>query len=579
VKSRFFIRGNSYSFVARCFFVLLMCAWSGSALAAVMVHVDRFNISEGETVNLTIEVTGDDSGDPQTSALQKDFEILSNNKSSSYSFINGSGSSKSVYQLMLRPRHTGALTIPALKVGSALTSPIMIQVSKVQARTSPAGQPTGDVWISMDIEPGKVRVQQQAIITIRVYQAVGLNQAQLTEPKPKNAIIERLGDDASYQKRENNRSWQVTERHYALFPQHSGHIDIDPVQLDGSALVGGASYFQSARPIRVRSNALHLDVSGIPDGWPGDSWLPAKQVRIEETWPDANTTFKVGEPITRTLSLNADGLSASQLPELPHDLPDNLKAYADKPVLKDAKNANGVHGLRQEKSAIMPMQPGTYILPEIDVAWWNTANEKIEHATLPARTFKVVAAASSSLTAPIAPASTQASKPDALSEHSREPSVSAPVSSENTVASWWQWLALFFAVGWLFTLVYICYERRCRCHHEGEYKHSVSLKQAAKAVEIACKADDAKACEQALLHLASLQYPDLSCHSLSALTTICSPALQTEVLTLEQALYAPGASPWQGDALLLAFKQEGDFTMPPSDATNKSSTLPGLYPE
>jgi len=558
-----------------------MFAWISLAQAAVMVHVDRFNISENETVNLTIEVTGDDSGDPQTAALQKNFEILSNNKSSSYSFTNGSGSSKSIYQLMLRPRHTGALTIPALKVGSSATSPIMIQVSKVQARTSPAGQPTGDVWISMDIEPGKVRVQQQAIITIRVYQAVGLNQAQLTEPKPKNAIIERLGDDASYQKRENNRSWQVTERHYALFPQQSGHIDIDPVQLDGSTLVGGASYFQTARPIRVRSNALSLDVSGIPTDWIGDDWLPARAVSIEETWPDAHTIFNVGEPITRTLTLHADGLSASQLPEFPHALPDNLKAYADKPVLKDAKNANGVHGLRQEKTAIMPMQPGTYILPEIDVVWWNTTNEKIEHATLPTRTFKVIAAAVSSTAAPIAPATTPAAKPVESSEHSREQPVSAPVSSGNTVASWWQWLALFFAVGWLLTLAYVWHFQRGRGAHKsaGADKRAVNIKQAGKAVEAACKAHDAKACEQALLHLAALQYPDSSCHSLSTLTAICSQPLQAEVLILEQTLYASGASVWRGDALLHAYKQTGGFTAPTGAVADKSSALPGLYPE
>ncbi len=572
MSSKVFIRENSCSFVASCFFVLLICAGSGSALAAVMVHVDRFNISEGETVNLSIEVTGNDSGEPQTSALQKDFEILSNNHSSSYSFTNGSGSSKSVYQLMLRPRHTGALTIPALKVGSSATSPIMIQVSKVQARTSPAGEPTGDVWISMDIKPSQVRVQQQAVITIRVYQAVGLNNAQLTEPKAENAIVERLGDDASYQKRENNRNWQVTERHYALFPQQSGHIAIDPIQLDGSALIGGASYFQTSRPIRVRSNELALDVSGIPDGWPGDHWLPAKQVSIEETWPQSKASFKVGEPITRTLTLRADGLSSSQLPELPHDLPDHLKAYADKPVLKDDKRSDGVHSMRQEKSAIMPMQAGTYILPEIDIEWWNTATEQVEQATLPPRTFTVVAAPASA--SPPAPPRTEPAQVI-------EQPVAAPVSSENTAASWWQWLALFFAAGWLLTLVYVWYLRRSSSarQQEGRDRCAVNIKQAAKAVEAACKAHDAKASEQSLLHLANVQYPDSSCHSLSVMTAICGPALQVEVLRLEQVLYCPGASEWQGDALLQAFKQEGGFIKSTGDVVDKPSALPGLYPE
>ncbi len=558
----------------KCFiFLLCIMCWGIAAQAAVTAHVDRFNISEGETVNLSIEVTGDDSGDPQTSALQKDFEILSNNKSSTYSFTNGSGSSKSVYQLMLRPRHAGPLTIPAIKVGSAATTPIMIQVSKVQARSSASGVPTGDVWLSMNVSPKKLRVQQQAIITIRVYQAVGLNQAQLTEPKAEHAMIERLGDDASYQKRANNRSWQVTERHYALFPQQSGHIEINPVQLDGSVLVGGASYFQTARPIRVRSNALNLEISGIPDGWMGGDWLPAKQLKIEESWPQTGAKFKVGEPITRTLTLRADGLSSSQLPEFSHDLPDHLKSYADKPVLKDAKNADGVHGMRQEKVAIMPMHAGIYILPEIDIAWWNTATEKTEHATLPARTFTVVAAPASASP----PASKQ--KP-ALAPVEIQTQAPAQLQQTNT-STWWQWLTAFFAVGWLLTLVYVWYLRRSSGARQqgGRDRCAVNIKQAAKAVEAACKAHDAKACEQALMHLADVQSPDSTCHSLSVMTAICGPALQAEVHRLEQALYGPNASQWQGDALLHAFRQEGGFIKSTDDVADKSGALPELYPE
>jgi len=559
----------------RCLPALMVCCLLGwnVALAAVTAHVDRFNISEGETLTLTIEVSGDDSGAPQTAALQKDFEILSNSKSSSYSFINGSSSSKTTYELMLRPRHTGALTIPALKVGAAVTGPIMIQVSKMPVRTSPAGVPTGDVWVSMDIEPARVRVQQQAVITIRVYQAVGLNNAQLTEPKAKDAIIERLGDDASYQKRENGRTWQVTERHYALFPQRSGQITIEPVQLDGSALVGGASFFQTTRPIRVRSNALTLDVGGIPDSWAGDSWLPAKQLSIEETWPQGHPTFKVGEPITRTLTLRADGLSASQLPEFPHDLPDHLKSYADKPVLKDARLSDGVHGMRQEKVAIMPMQAGTYILPEIDIAWWNTMTQKTEHAVLPARTFTVVAAPASAS----APAPMQKPQMAAKNVHPQ-----APIQvQQSDISSWWQWLALFFAAAWLLTLAYVWRLRRSTDARQREEREgcAVSIKQAAKAVEIACEAHDAKACEQALLQLAGIQFPGSPCHSLSALAALCSPALQTEMIRLEQVLYGPDASAWQGDTLLRIFRQEGGLTMPTGDVMDQTGALPGLYPD
>jgi len=313
----------------------------------------------------------------------------------------------------------------------------------------------------------------------------------------------------------------------------------------------------------------------MPDSWSATDWLPAKQMKIEEAWPQSGKPFTVGEPITRTLTLRTDGLSASQLPEFAHDLPDHLKSYADKPVLKDDKQQDGVHGSRQEKIAIMPMQPGTYILPEIVIDWWNTTTEKIEQATLPARTFTVVAAAAS-------PVATSSAPPAAPTPLQTLPTTIAQIQPQaGLVASWWQWLALLFAAAWFITLSYVWYLRRGRGvrKQESTDNRALSIKQASKAIETACKHHDAKACEQALLHLANLQYSDSSMHSLSALTQICSEALQTEVLKLEQALYASSASAWQGDALLQVFRQEGGFTIPPSELLDKANALPRLYPE
>ena len=559
--------------------VWAVLACSTTAMAAVTAHVDRFNISENETVNLTIDITGDDSGDPDTAPLLKDFEILSNNHSSSYSIINGSTSSKSTWSMMLRPRHTGALTIPAMAVGSTSTRPIMLQVSKIKARTSSAGHPTGDVWLSMEIAPKSLRVQQQSIITIRVYQSVGLNQAQLSEPKAEHAIVERLGKDSTYQKRDSGRTWQVTERHYALFPQQSGHLAIEPLQLDGTAMMNSASYFQSARPIRVRSNALELDVAGIPAGWTAADWLPAKNLTIEESWPQVNSVFTVGEPITRTLTLHADGLTASQLPEFSHDLPDHLKAYDDKPVLKNDKAADGIHGMRQEKVAIMPMQVGTYILPEIDINWWDTATETMQQATLPARTFTVIAAAGqTTLSASPLPVPTTEPQHPVIPQQAN----TTPLSS-SMVAAWWRWLAIASIIGWLLTLVSIWYLRRQNSGPKekrgSDSAQAAALKQARKALANACKNNDAKASEQALLHIAQLQFSDQAIHSLTTLAQYCNTALQPEVIKLEQILYGTAASAWHGDTLWHAFQQAKGFVSPHHAHADKADALPGLYPD
>jgi len=565
--------------------LLAMLLWHHQALAAVTAQVDRYNISMNETINLSIEVSGSDSGEPDTAPLQQDFEILSRSRSSSYSLINTSISKQSTWMLILRPRHAGTLHIPALKVGGKHTRSIIIHVRKTAVRQSTAGQPTGKVWINMTVKPATVRVQQQAVLTLRIYQSIRLHQAQLSEPKSDHAIIERLGKDKNYQVSRNGQTWAVIERRYAIFPQQHGLLHIAPVQLDGtvmtkssgfaSAFPGFSSQFsQSGQPIRVRSNATQLSVSAIPSGWNSHEWLPAKQVRIQEDWPAGD--IRVGDPVTRTLTLKADGLSASQLPRITTLLPDGLKGYPDQPVLRDDRQADGIHGSRQQKLAIIPIRAGVYTLPEIDIAWWNTQTEKKETATLPARTFRVVAVpgASTSSNSPVPQIS------------GKQPAPPKPVAKKTvnlipeSRTSLWKWLALFFLSGWLLTILWSWHRLHSRQQTHGPARPTpMDTTAARKNIAKACKQHDAKACEQALLHIARLQWPDENVNNLAAFASCCHGQLAQEIKSLDRYLYAKkeGAQ-WQGDKLLQAFEQ-ADLSPVEKVIPQERPALPSLYPD
>jgi len=247
--------------------------------------------------------------------------------------------------------------------------------------------------------------------------------------------------------------------------------------------------------------------------------------------------------------------------------------------LQDQKKPDGVHGMRQEKIAIMPMQAGTYILPEIDIDWWNTATEQTEHATLSARAFTVVAAriAPSAVTLP----------PPRLQQSEK---IAAPASNPTSVtqsvrsgvAEWWRWLAVIATIGWLLTLAYIAYLRKsdgARQIHVTNQATYENCKHARKAGEAACNNNDAKACEQALLKLARIQFRDTSIHSLSALAHYCDDALKSEVLKLEQLLYASGTSEWQGDALMRFFRRGAGVLFFKQHQSDIGQALPKLYPD
>ncbi len=557
------------------FLTITTLLFSLEATAAVTATVDRYNISVDETINLSVEVTGEDKGEPDTSALQQNFEVLSRNQSSSYSLINGAMSSKSTWFLTLRPRHAGALIIPAFNIGSKKTAPITIQVSKAVVQ-QPSSTPQGELWIDMSVNPKTVRVQQQAIITLLIYQAVALNQAQLSEPKSDHGMLVRLGEDKNYQVNRSGRTWAVTERRYGIFPQQHGPLQIEPVQLDGIVLAGRSSYsaFQSTRPIRVRSNPAELNVETIPANWKGKAWLPAKQLQLMENWPTGE--FRVGDSITRTVTLQAHGLNSSQLPELTTRLPDHLKAYADKPVLNDAKQFDGVVGTRQEKLAILATKPGTFILPAMEIAWWDSETQSRQIANLPPRTFKV-------LPAPVdATQSSPGIDKNSVAE-TEQTALQKDPSPQQSAGAWWKWIALLSTLGWFLTLAWIF--RKSTASPQSNSSHNnanVDLSSLKKSVLKTCKQNHGKACEQALLNFSKAQWPNEQVNNLAALAKRSEPDLKEQLNMLELHLYAGEGNQtkqgWQAGPLQTAFEQ-AIFSSGDDQGKPDKQVLPALYPK
>jgi hypothetical protein len=87
-------------------------------------------------------------------------------------------------------------------------------------------------------------------------------------------------------------------------------------------------------------------------------WVPASELTLTEQWPQDPPVFHAGEPLTRTLTLSAKGLTAAQLPPLGGMTVEAFKQYVDQPELDDQTADAGVTGVRREKIAFLPTQPG-----------------------------------------------------------------------------------------------------------------------------------------------------------------------------------------------------------------------------
>ena len=293
---------------------LLLLLFPILASAKIDVILDRTTVEVGESFTVEFESDGDVSGDPNFSVLEKQFRIISRSESRNIQFINGNLSSQKKWTLILMPRKSGILTIPSVKFGKDKSPARKVTVKKAGTTTSNKGDEL--IFVEAAAEPRNAYIQSQIIYTVRIYHAINLVNASLSELKlsDSNAIVEKLGKDISYEKRINGRRYKVFEKRYAIFPQKSGKLTVDPVEFEGQYVNRRRvlqAKFMKTKPIKltVKPQPVYQSTN------PGDSWLPANKVTVEEAWSDDPTNFKVGEPITRTVVVSAPGLdSRSRVP-------------------------------------------------------------------------------------------------------------------------------------------------------------------------------------------------------------------------------------------------------------------------
>jgi len=535
---------NKFPFL--CLLIFLIS--NQTALATeIKVTVDRNPISINESVQLTFTASTSPDDDPDFAPLEKDFNILNQSKQSKSSWVNGESSKTIQWILNIMPKKAGDLFIPAIAFGDDRSKVSKLRVTENQ--TSNDNQ-NAELFLEVEATPKTTYVQSQVIYTLRLFSRVQLTQAQLSELELTDALVEKLGEVKKYNTIRNGVQYTVNELNYAIFPQKSGEINIPPMQLTAGVVSSSRARFngflnrQISKTKRIQSNAIRLNVQAVPETFKGKRWLPASQLVIEQKWSGATDQMKVGEPLTRTLTLLAVGNTVAQLPELHNKLEiEQLKTYPDQPVLKEQKREDGVIAFREEKIAFIPSKAGSYKVPAIEIPWFNTQTQTMEIARLPETTLTAIAPiASKIIEPPVQPVSNEITKTPVATQ--------AKVEISNN--SFWMWLSLFLAIAWLLTLIFFLTQRKPKQTIPPVSVKALKLKEYVKQLKVACRENDALAAKNALLAWGKINYHS---ETLSAIAPHCEARLRDEINLLNQSLYSNQLEPWQGKVLFQAFTE------------------------
>lgn len=374
-------------------FIVLICSAPGHA-DALTATVDRDKLALNESLTLRLRYEGSiKANQPDFNLLQRNFEILSRRQSNQYRMINGETESFIEWTLSLAPLKEGKLFIPSFHLNNEISNAIPIEVNKASQPSST--DPNRQAFLEIELDKKQLYVQEQLLVKVRLYTTVGLHDISMEPLQIPDTHIEKV-DEQNYERRINGVAHAVHEIIYAVFPENSGTLQIPA--LNYVAIVGPRDPFsllnRNTQRLRLRSKAKTLDVIPRPKNYTGSQWLPAAGLNLKQSWSHDPKNFKVGEPISRIITLSAEGLRAAQLPPLPALQVEGLKTYPNQPQQEDQASSQGITGSSTETTAIVATKPGKYQLPPISVTWWDSKTQQQRTTELPAFQFQVKGAAS-----------------------------------------------------------------------------------------------------------------------------------------------------------------------------------------
>lgn len=576
--------------------LLIWGLWANIAVAVrIQAIAGHDQIVVGDSLELQLRIDGIPDAEPDFTALQKNWEILSRSKSTQRQLIDSSFKRSTVYSLTLMPRGQGSLMIPAVCFDKDCSLPLPIEVSP---RSSQEASADGQILLETEISTQKIVTQGQLLLKVRLSFRVDVAEGQLSEPQPVGVevLVKRLNTDVrKYRKREDGLVYQVIERDYAIFPQGSGQMQIPALQFDG-AVVAGPSRLnpfgrrQLMKRVRRISQPLQVEVTPLPEDLGQRFWIPANSIGIQDDWQQQLPKFVVGEPAIRTLKLSADGVLSAQLPELKPIIPDGFKVYPDQPSRKDQAGRDGIKGLLVQKIALVPTRSGHFQLPAVDLDWWDMKGDRWRRAHLAALDIDVAPAPVSAPVAavpetgkqqptvmPVPSPESAADEPAATGTQASDPVfVASPEASEGTSSPFvWLWVSLAFVLGCLLTLTLLFFRRRyVQTATESTVIDTQSNEKSARRIVIqAASSHNPQATRQALLVWSRALWPSAQYGAYEQLCRAADPAMLKELESLDLCLYGRSESVWDGRGMI-----EVLAAWRPSSVASATSGLPALYP-
>lgn len=370
------IRMNLYGLAFFC--GISLCS---SQVLAVQISskIDNQQISLGQSFTYTITADENLSNDAlDIRPLFKDF-IIGNLQ------ITHPSTTETVWIIPLQPVAAGDVIIPALQIADTQSEPRTLNV--IDGNTQSPSNDTVSTASESELIPPPHLIESQ-ISTNTAYPneiinySVTLVKRADPENKPpivpsvKELTIVPIGQPTEDKEIFADHYQETLTYQYILIPKTTGTINVPG--------------FAIASDKTQKSGDQIIEIKPIPASFQGkeNDWLPSEGITLEERWEPQTSYAKIGQPITRIITLTGINNTPEQLPSLALPELSNVRVYSDGQK-SDQQLQNGMLVSQKTfKQVFVPEKNTAFVVPSLTLNWWNTISDRAQVATLDERKFQ-----------------------------------------------------------------------------------------------------------------------------------------------------------------------------------------------
>lgn len=393
---------------------ILLGMVSAQAIAqsvSVEATVSETTIYTGERISLSIEISGDFNNISRPELPQLDgFRLLSSTPSTSrsYSYVNGKSSTSYTYSYYMIAQQEGNHQIPPVSISidgtEYNTEPLQVRIVNRNSSASSEEDSRPDIFLQLQVSDEQPVTGQQVVTDVILYFKDGLEVSSY-QPIPgwkaegfwKEELRNTDRPQATSTIIEGVRYRKARLLQFSLFPTKTGNLEISPYEIvvnvrstrsrndSFSSFFGG--FGNNQRQIELESDPVSLNVQALPAddevnyiGAVG-SFSISRSINSE--------SIRAGESVEITTQVEGTG-NIPLISKPDYDLPEGMEVYDPQETSDLNRRNHEISGSKSFTDVVIARSPGSYTIPEKEVAYYDPTSGGYVEQTLPALSFEVM---------------------------------------------------------------------------------------------------------------------------------------------------------------------------------------------